>query len=206
MTKDSWFCIYFARGMCTRGKNCTYKHHLPMHDGLIDTENVERDIFGRPKHASYREDMAGVGTYTTKNSTLYVGGIQGAIRGTQVSPAQVENRLKRLFGAWGRVSSIKYLPAKHCAFVRFQTVQDAEFAREASMNQALVFRDDPDNDDRTGLIVKWAKKPVQDLSESRNLQEYESNVQQTRIDEPLSLAEVLVERVRAKRRRLSAAH
>lgn len=64
----SYFCLFFARGVCPRGHECEYLHRLPnIHD--IFSPNV--DCFGREKHSDYRDDMGGVGTFMRQNRTLY---------------------------------------------------------------------------------------------------------------------------------------
>ena len=64
----SYFCIFFAKGLCPRGQECEYLHRLP---GLFDTFNPNVDCFGRDKHSDYRDDMGGVGSFMRQNRTLY---------------------------------------------------------------------------------------------------------------------------------------
>ena len=56
----SYFCLFFARGICPRGHECEYLHRLP---GLHDHFNPNIDCFGREKHNEYRDDMGGVSLY-----------------------------------------------------------------------------------------------------------------------------------------------
>ena len=65
----SYFCLFFAKGLCPRGQECEYLHRLP---GLFDTFNPNVDCFGRDKHSDYRDDMGGVGSFMRQNRTLYV--------------------------------------------------------------------------------------------------------------------------------------
>ncbi|KAK0548648.1 Pre-mRNA-splicing factor [Tilletia horrida] len=70
--KGSAYCLFFARGHCPLGAECTFLHRLP-----ATNYNPEqgRDIFGREKHGDYRDDMGGVGSLQRVNRTLYVGRI-----------------------------------------------------------------------------------------------------------------------------------
>ncbi|KDN38269.1 hypothetical protein K437DRAFT_259466 [Tilletiaria anomala UBC 951] len=66
----AYVCLFFARGYCPLGADCTYLHRLPPPIPLPDQG---RDIFGREKHGDYRDDMGGVGSLQRVNRTLYIG-------------------------------------------------------------------------------------------------------------------------------------
>lgn len=66
----SYFCLFFARGICPRGRDCEYLHRLP---NTYDIYSGNVDCFGRDKHSDYRDDMGGVGSFMRQNRTLYVG-------------------------------------------------------------------------------------------------------------------------------------
>ncbi|CAD6893775.1 unnamed protein product [Tilletia controversa] len=68
--KGNVYCLFFARGHCPLGSDCTFLHRLP-----ATNYNPEqgRDIFGREKHGDYRDDMGGVGSLQRVNRTLYIG-------------------------------------------------------------------------------------------------------------------------------------
>ncbi|KAL9934660.1 hypothetical protein V8E36_006435 [Tilletia maclaganii] len=70
VAKGSAYCLFFARGHCPLGSECTFLHRLPP-----TNHNPEqgRDIFGREKHGDYRDDMGGVGSLQRVNRTLYIG-------------------------------------------------------------------------------------------------------------------------------------
>ncbi|KAE8225613.1 hypothetical protein CF326_g7838 [Tilletia indica] len=70
--KGNVYCLFFARGHCPLGPECTFLHRLP-----ATNYNPEqgRDIFGREKHGDYRDDMGGVGSLQRVNRTLYIGRI-----------------------------------------------------------------------------------------------------------------------------------
>jgi hypothetical protein len=62
---------------------------------LID---YSRDCFGREKHAEYRDDMGGVGSFNRSNRTLYIGKMQES-----PDKKQTEETLLRHFGEWGKI-------------------------------------------------------------------------------------------------------
>lgn len=66
----AYICLFFARGYCPNGADCTFLHALP-----IDSPDQGHDVFGREKHGNYRDDMGGVGSIQRVNRTLYVGHI-----------------------------------------------------------------------------------------------------------------------------------
>lgn len=88
----SYFCLFFARGLCPRGKECEYLHRLPT---VHDLFNPNVDCFGRDKFSDYRDDMGGVGSFMRQNHTLYVGRIH-------VSD-DIEEIVARHFAEWGQV-------------------------------------------------------------------------------------------------------
>ena len=84
LTERAAFCIHFARGGCAKGSECTYHHRIPTaeDDGALDSS---RDVFGRERHASHRDDMGGVGSMMSNCRTLYVGGLK---RPPEIAAAQ----------------------------------------------------------------------------------------------------------------------
>jgi hypothetical protein len=95
----SYFCLFFARGICPKGQECEYLHRLP---GIHDMFNPNVDVFGRDKHSDYRDDMGGVGSFMRQNRTIYVGRIH-------VSD-DIEEVVARHFAEWGQVERSKSLP------------------------------------------------------------------------------------------------
>jgi hypothetical protein len=98
----SYFCLRFARGICSNGQECEYLHRLP---GIHDIFNPNVDVFGRDKHSDYRDDMGGVGSFLRQNRTIYVGRIH-------VSD-DIEEIVARHFAEWGQVERSEYLPQSH---------------------------------------------------------------------------------------------
>jgi hypothetical protein len=133
----SYFCIHFAHGCCSKGKDCTFLHRVP---DEYDKEETTKDCFGREKFFEERQDMGGVGTFSRINKTLYVGHIS-------TSPDR-EEIVKKHFGAFGDIEYIKVLKDKAVAFVQYKLRSVAEFVKEAMYGQSL--------DDDEVLNVRWA--------------------------------------------------
>lgn len=71
---SAWFCVYFARGSCTEGVNCRYYHRPPNHDDCLGEQDNLRDVFGRTRHASYKQDLTGIGCFNQECKTLFFQG------------------------------------------------------------------------------------------------------------------------------------
>lgn len=161
----SYFCLFFARGLCPRGSDCEYLHRLPNSRlgkegegslGDIFPSNV--DCFGRDKFSDYRDDMGGVGSFMRVNRTLYVGRIN-------VSD-DIEEIVSRHFQEWGQVDRIRVLPSRGVAFVTYTHLANSEFAKEAMAHQSL--------DNNETLNVRWATvdpNPVAQKREARRVEE-----------------------------------
>lgn len=146
-SSEAYFCAFFAKGCCTKGSECRYKHRIPT---LEDECTLEwsRDIFGRERHRDHRDDMSGAGSFNHECRTLFVGGLQ--IDPTEEDGIQsLERFLWDTFGAWGDVESVRVIPKKLIGFVTFAYRVQAEFAKVAMADQ---------NFGKHGslLSVKWA--------------------------------------------------
>uniref|UniRef100_M4B593 Pre-mRNA-splicing factor cwc2 n=2 Tax=Hyaloperonospora arabidopsidis (strain Emoy2) TaxID=559515 RepID=M4B593_HYAAE len=131
---NRYFCVHFARGMCARGAECSYYHRLP--SAADETRiGMMHDCFGRERHATDRDDMAGVGNFMRNSRTLYVGGLKSC-SGREALTAQKE-ALAKQFGEWGEVENINVIHRKSICFVRYRHRTSAEFAKEAMANQSL---------------------------------------------------------------------
>jgi hypothetical protein len=136
-TPGAFFCLKFARGICPRGRECEYLHRLP---GLQDIFNPNVDCFGRDKHADYRDDMGGVGSFLRQNRTLYIGRIHVT--------DDIEELVARHFAEWGPIERTRVLNMRGVGFVTYARLANAEFAKEAMAHQAL--------DNAEVLNVRWA--------------------------------------------------
>lgn len=151
----SFFCLFFAKGLCPRGHECEYLHRLP---GLHDHFNPNVDCFGRDKHSDYRDDMGGVGSFLRQNRTLYVGRIHVT--------DDIEEVVARHFAEWGQVDRIRVLTARGVAFVTYSNEANSQFAKEAMAHQSL--------DHSEILNVRWATvdpNPMAQKREARKIEE-----------------------------------
>ncbi|SPN97640.1 related to CWC2 - involved in mRNA splicing [Cephalotrichum gorgonifer] len=150
----SYFCLFFARGICPKGQDCDYLHRLPtIHD--MFSPNV--DCFGRDKFSDYRDDMGGVGSFTRQNRTIYVGRIT-------VSD-DIEEIVARHFAEWGQVERVRVLNTRGVAFITYSNESNAQFAKEAMAHQSL------DHDEI--LNVRWATPDPNPMSQAREARRIE---------------------------------
>ncbi|KAF2457268.1 pre-mRNA-splicing factor cwc2 [Lineolata rhizophorae] len=133
----SYFCLFFARGLCPKGQECDYLHRLPT---IHDIFNPNVDCFGRDKFSDYRDDMGGVGSFMRQNRTLYVGRIHVT--------DDIEEIVARHFQEWGQIERIRVLTARGVAFVTYVNEANSQFAKEAMAHQSL--------DHEEVLNVRWA--------------------------------------------------
>ncbi|KXL49692.1 hypothetical protein M433DRAFT_35361, partial [Acidomyces richmondensis BFW] len=159
----SYFCLFFARGLCPKGQDCEYLHRLPnsrlgKEGGLGDIFPSNVDCFGRDKFSDYRDDMGGVGSFMRVNRTLYVGRIHVT--------DDIEEVVARHFQEWGQIERIRVLPSRGVAFVTYVHLANSEFAKEAMAHQSL--------DHNETLNVRWATvdpNPVAQKREARRVEE-----------------------------------
>ncbi|KAL2262829.1 hypothetical protein VTK26DRAFT_9350 [Humicola hyalothermophila] len=151
----SYFCLFFARGICPKGQDCDYLHRLP---GLHDIFNPNVDCFGRDKFSDYRDDMGGVGSFTRQNRTIYIGRIHVT--------DDIEEIVARHFAEWGQIERIRVLNTRGVAFVTYTNEANAQFAKEAMAHQSL--------DHNEILNVRWATadpNPMAQKREARRIEE-----------------------------------
>lgn len=170
----SYFCLFFARGLCPKGADCDYLHRLPT---IHDMFNPNVDCFGRDKHADYRDDMGGVGSFMRQNRTLYVGRIHVT--------DDIEEIVARHFQEWGQIDrsklhirqlnhepvmltaiAVRVLNTRGVAFVTYTNEANSQFAKEAMAHQAL--------DHSEILNVRWATvdpNPQAQKREARRIEE-----------------------------------
>ncbi|KAL6807294.1 hypothetical protein GGI42DRAFT_351901 [Trichoderma sp. SZMC 28013] len=151
----SYFCLFFARGLCPRGADCMYLHRLP---GTYDLSAPNVDCFGRDKFSDYRDDMGGVGSFMRQNRTIYIGRIHVT--------DDIEEIVARHFAEWGPIERVRVLNSRGVAFVTYVNEANAEFAKEAMAHQSL------DHDEV--LNVRWATadpNPMARAREARRIEE-----------------------------------
>ena len=167
----SYFCLFFARGICPKGQECEYLHRLP---GIHDMFNPNVDVFGRDKHSDYRDDMGGVGSFMRQNRTIYVGRIHVS--------EDIEEVVARHFAEWGQiersessstqlcksmanVGAVRVLNTRGVAFVTYSNEANAQFAKEAMAHQAL--------DHSEILNVRWATADPNPMAQAREVRRIE---------------------------------
>ncbi|ERS97415.1 cell cycle control protein (Cwf2) [Sporothrix schenckii 1099-18] len=151
----SYFCLFFARGLCPKGSDCPYLHRLPT---VTDIFNPNVDCFGRDKFSDYRDDMGGVGSFLRPNRTIYIGRIH-------VSD-DIEEVVARHFAEWGQIERTRVLNTRGVAFVTYTNEANAQFAKEAMAHQSL--------DHEEILNVRWATvdpNPMAQAREARRVEE-----------------------------------
>lgn len=157
--QGSFFCLFFARGICPKGQDCEYLHRLPA-EGDISIPNI--DCFGRDKHSEYRDDMGGVGSFLRQNRTLYVGRV--------FVDDKIEEMVSKHFLEWGKIERIRVLNARGVAFVTYVSEAQAQFAKEAMAHQSL------DNDEI--LNVRWATADPNPVAQAREKRKVDRQAEQ----------------------------
>ncbi|KAI9226541.1 MAG: pre-mRNA-splicing factor cwc2 [Piptocephalis tieghemiana] len=135
--KNSYICVFFARGSCPHGYQCRFRHRLPK---ISDRLPFTKDVFGRDLFGQTRDDMGGVGTFMKDHCTLYVGKLP-----TEKKTAGI---VRRHFQEFGPIERLNFLEDRGVAFIRYAHRYFAEFAKEAMSNQAL--------DEQEIINVRWA--------------------------------------------------
>lgn len=104
------------------------------------------DVFGRARHAKFRDDMQGLGSFMKETRTLCVADFILPL-GEDVTTVLYET-LWRFFSAFGEVEDLNLVLGKSMAFIRYKHRCMAELAKEALQNRNL------DGDDI--LTIRWA--------------------------------------------------
>lgn len=138
-SKDPIFCIHFAKGSCIQGPDCNFLHRIP---SVEDEGRVCRtkDIFGRDRFSTDREDMTGIGNFNKDSKTLFVGRVG--------SYDNMDEVIRKHFSSFGIIEKIKVVPQKNIAYVRYSSRLNAEFAKVAMRDQSL--------DNKEILNIRWA--------------------------------------------------
>lgn len=127
-------CLYFARGICHLGADCTFLHRVPTSlDEACHRTQPQYDIFGRDK-LDEETRTKGVGSINRTSTTLYIY-LGGAASLTQET---LHELIHKNFEEWGPIEDVKVIPTKAIAFVRYTWRASAEFAKAAMHQQTLT--------------------------------------------------------------------
>jgi len=127
----------------------------------IDTEKALsplKDIFGRSRHSTDRDDMGGTGTFTRDNRTLFIAGL--------LNGPDLYELLNRVCAEWGEIEVIRVKQDRLIAFVDFKMRSSAEFAKEALLGQ--------DAGNGEVLNVKWASEDPNPKAKAERKARYEA--------------------------------
>ncbi|CAD8140610.1 unnamed protein product [Paramecium pentaurelia] len=160
---STYFCIFFARGCCAEGVNCRYYHRIPTMDECEQIDN-SKDVFGRTRFANHREDMKGIGCFTSDTRAIYITHYKMPKAETSTQAlALMYDTLWRHFSPLGDIDDLNVIPAKGVSFIRYKHRCQAEFAKEAMDSQAL--------DQQECIMCKWAYEDPNPKAMSREFEE-----------------------------------
>lgn len=137
--------MYFARGACTEGTNCRFYHRVPQDEDveLAEKDNL-RDVFGRARHATHKDNNQGIGSFNKECRTILVSRIKLDPEATQgkaqamlqsgMSTKEVVRLVYEHFCAWGEIEDIHFNTARFQAYIKYSHRYYAEFAREAMVD------------------------------------------------------------------------
>jgi hypothetical protein len=165
--KAAYFCTYFARGCWAEGVNCHYYHRVPQPEDLRDDDYV-KDWFGRTKHATFKEDYTGIGSFSKEWTTLKVTDIVIADRSRSIR--DLLRIFYEAFAPWGELVDIHLNVAKWVGFVKYSHRYYAEFAREAMLYQAIFGGTDP-------IGIRWAINNPFEKKDQEKEENFQNEVQ-----------------------------
>jgi len=139
--EGAYHCIYFSHGKCYRGAECVYFHRIPLQIDENHSDSM-KDVFGRERFATDREDMGGVGSFHRESRTLFISGLKNL--------PNLDEILYKHFSEFGEITYLKVVEEKTISFVQYRLRCCAEFAKEAMTDQAL--------DEDEILNVRWASE------------------------------------------------
>jgi len=127
-------CSFFAKGECTRGAECPYRHEMP-DTGPLAEQNLKDRYYGvndpvAAKLMSKADDMTLLAPPEDQSiMTLFIGGLD---------PKIGESDLRDTFYGYGEISSVRVISSRSCAFVTYTTREAAEKAAAALCNKLVV--------------------------------------------------------------------
>jgi hypothetical protein len=143
----SRLCAYFARGECTRGDECPFRHEMPREgDDPMRRQTMKDRYFGGEDPVAKRMlerldqrqggDHGGSGDGSGRRgpprnddpsaTTLWVGALPDAADGFGLAVTEAD--LRTAFARFGDVQHVGLSARQHCAFVEFLTHEQADAA------------------------------------------------------------------------------
>jgi len=122
-------CSFFARGQCTRGDECPYRHEMPPEESDLSHQNIKDRFHGDNDPVAKRilgrtEKMAKQSAPDDQSITsIFLSGVE---------PGISEGDLRDYFYAFGEIKSVVISHQKKCAFINYTTRVGAEQAMEKS--------------------------------------------------------------------------
>jgi pre-mRNA-splicing factor RBM22/SLT11 len=143
-------CSFYAKGECSRGSECPYRHEKPdagqtsSHQNIRDRYHGNNDPVAMKMLASVGATGAGgngIGLKPDNISTsLFLNGVHKGIS---------EQDLREFFYAFGEIKSIVVVHKANCAFINYTTRTSAERAMDRVMHGIEI--------KGTLLHVQWGK-------------------------------------------------
>lgn len=118
---STYFCVYFARGCCSEGASCRYYHRVPCDVDLLTLNDNLRDIFGRTRHATHKENFEGVGSFNKECDTLCITNIDLCKDDNQhgLTTKDIVRLLYEHFSVFGAIQDIHFNTGKFAAYIKF---------------------------------------------------------------------------------------
>lgn len=113
----------------------------------LKDDDIVKDCFGRTRHANYKEDFSGIGSFIKECKTLKI--IDIVIPDRSKPMRDLLRVFYEAFATWGDLVDIHLNVGKCIGFVKYSHRYYAEFAREAMNNQAIFGGTDP-------ISIRWA--------------------------------------------------
>jgi len=128
-------CSFNARGACTRGQLCPYRHDMPI-TGELANQNIKDRYYGQNDPVAKKLMRRAEATQPKLDppedktiTTLWVGGLDLKIQ---------ESDIRTKFSPHGAISSITMLEEKGCCFVTFLHRASAEEAASTLLNNLVI--------------------------------------------------------------------
>jgi len=189
----SYCCVYFARGACSEGSKCRYYHRVPQPEDLLNEENA-KDVFGRTRHATLKEDLSGIGSFNRNCRAISV----CDMKVPDTAAGSIRDTVKMLydeFSKWGEIEDIKFIPHKAMANIRYTHRFYAEFAKEAMQDQSLGGND--------VITIKWCL--YEDPQTAKTKEEEQKEIflnavrKKQKLEEQRQIAKIEAEKIEQKR-------